>query len=269
MAKKQKSIQKPSAGEKPGLLPSSRVLLSGAGLAGLSGILMGLAFPGRGLDWLGLVALAPLFAGLARLMDGGLSRRGRWGAALAGCWLAGLAASMWMGGWVVNTAHVYGGLSPVVAAAAGVLGYGTLTGLDLFLFVGAPFVAAWGRPRLLLLMVPFWAAAFQAWTPRFFYWSYGQLMYGADWLVQGVDLVGSSGLNLVYLPLQLVLAGGLLAGLKTPVVPLGELKKGGVVVLVLLGLAGGYGGLRLGQLQALDDEGADSAGSELVANPPA
>ncbi|MBI4083370.1 MAG: apolipoprotein N-acyltransferase [Candidatus Lambdaproteobacteria bacterium] len=195
-------------------------------LVALSGVLLGLAIPGRGTGWVWPVVFVPLLVALDWTLDaegagpasGGWRRPAwrDWGRlgwrALACAWPVGVLMAALSGGWVVNTAHVYGRLPLVLAHGVNLLGYGTLVGLEVFLFLALPFAVGRTRPRWGFALVTLWSAVAQAFTPRFISWSYGQMMYPLAALVQAADVLGSPGLNLLYVPLQLLLFGWLRAG---------------------------------------------------------
>ncbi|MDH4120080.1 MAG: apolipoprotein N-acyltransferase [Deltaproteobacteria bacterium] len=222
----------------------------------LTGLLTGLAFP-PAVPGVWVVALVPLlvvfFHAAPGLAHTGPQKKRAW-AAMAGASLAaGVALAMVSGGWIVNTAEVYGQLPRPLAWLAAGLGYGLLNGVEFFWFLAPPFWLSRGRSGWLMALLPLWAAVWQGAGPRYFYWSYGQLMHGVEPLAQGADLAGPAGLNLVYLPLQLALAWELTRMARKPSLspsfppPRPWLRWG--VPLGLLALALGYGLARTAQLE--------------------
>ncbi|MBI3992909.1 MAG: apolipoprotein N-acyltransferase [Candidatus Lambdaproteobacteria bacterium] len=227
-----------------------------------SGLLLGLCMPGHQMPFAWTVVFVPLFLALdaqRRSASGGLHRRVLGVAGL--CWWVGAMLAAVSGGWVVNTAHVYGGLPLLLAHVVNVLGYGTLQGLDTFLFLGLPFLLAARHPRRLPLLVLAWSAALPPLLPRFLYWTYGQLMFAQAPLVQAADLVGSSGLNPLVVGLNLLLAGALRARLA----PWSGARRSLALAAALLALgfaaAGGYG---LWRMQAIAERQAVGTPLQLV-----
>jgi len=190
-----------------------------------SGAFLGLTTPVRpnALAW--PIALVPMFLALdlaLRTYRGGW--RGRALRVFACTYPMGVIVAMITGDWVVNTAHVYGGLSLPMAYAVSWFGFGSLLGLEIFLFLGLPFALTWRRPLLALLLVPLWATVLQVYVPRFLFFTYGQTMVPVLPLVQYADVLGSGGLNLLYLPLELLLYAWvrrLYAPAELPLRPLG------------------------------------------------
>jgi apolipoprotein N-acyltransferase len=239
-------------------------------LVALSGVLLGLAMPGRGTGWVWPIVFVPLLVALdwalAALPDtaaagsaaGGWRRRAwRQGQrALACAWPVGVLMAALSGGWVVNTAHVYGHLPLVLAHGVNLVGYGTLAGLEVFLFLALPFALGRARPRWGFALVTVWSAVAQAFTPRFISWSYGQMMYPVAALVQAADVLGSPGLNLVYVPLQLVLFGWLRSAYAPESVPRRALAWATAAVAVGLAATYGYGAWRQAELARAEAMGA-------------
>ena len=218
-------------------------------LAIASGLLLGLCMPGHAMPFAWTVVFVPLFLALdaqRRHASGGLGRRVLRVAGL--CWSVGAMLAAVSGGWVVNTAHVYGGLPLPLAHAVNVLGYGTLQGLDTFLFLGLPFLLAARHPRRLPLLLLLWSAALPPLLPRFLYWTYGQLMFAQAPLVQAADLVGSAGLNPLVVGLNLLLAGALRARLQPRPGARRDLALAAALLAVGFAVAGGYG---LWRMQAI------------------
>lgn len=217
-------------------------------LATASGLLLGLAMPGIHLPVAWVLMLVPLFLALDVVM----ARPGTWWGrglrALGACWWAGVMAAAIIGDWMVNTAHVYGGLSLPVAYLANWFGFGSLEGMEIFLSVGIPFVLAWGRPWWTLALVPVWSAAVQAHLPRMFMWTYGTFLEPLEPVVQAADLVGAAGLNLLAVPLQLVLYAWVRRWLHRPWLPRRPLVALTAAVALLFAAAAGYGWWRQGAL---------------------
>ena len=171
-----------------------------------SGIFVALASPQRPIPlvWVGM--LVPMFLALdlaLRWYQG--PARWRWGRVLACTYPAGVVFAAITGDWVTNTAHVFGALPLPLAYAVTWFGYGSLFGLEFFFYLGVPFALSWRRPWLCLALVPLWATVGQLYVPRFLFFTYGQGMFTTPQLVQTADTLGSGGLNLLLLPLQLVL----------------------------------------------------------------
>lgn len=219
-------------------------------LVGLSGVIWALASPHFGLPFAWVLVFPPMLLalelnlrwgekrareeGLPREIPGTTARGWRfWGRVLLCTWPAGVVFAALTGGWVTNTAHVYGHLPWPVAFAANALGYGTLHGLEAFVLWGVPYALLWRRPRMALLLIPFWVTAWQLELPRFLYWTYGQMMFSLPQLVQVAHLLGSGGLNLLYVPLQLLLLGWLRHAYAPGDLP----RKALVVASVCLGVA--------------------------------
>lgn len=183
----------------------------------------------------------PLFLALYRWKNQGIKRPMRRGI-LAG-WLTGVVQAGLIGGWIVNTSHVYGGLPVGIAHGVNLLGYGSLLGLEVALFLCIPFLMGLSRPRWGFFLVPLWAVVGQAFAPRFFYWSFGQFLHPADALVQVTDVIGSVGLNLLVLPLYLVLFGWMAYGESKPgtFVVKKDLLRASAGVAVLFMIASVYG----------------------------
>jgi apolipoprotein N-acyltransferase len=212
-------------------------------LALLAGLLSGSASPGGvGLGaW--AVMYVPFFLALDLLLRGGAPRRAvrTWATVFLLSWLVGLGHAVVNGPWVVNTAHVYGHLPLPLAHGVNLLGFGTLVGLEAFGFLAVPFLLGWGWPRWGFVLVVLWSTAFQTVTPRFFYWTYGQLMYPVPALVQIADVVGSGGLNLLMFPLHLLLFAGLRELYAPGSAGRRELAVSAAGVAVLFMAAAGYG----------------------------
>jgi len=226
------------------------------GLVVASGALLGLAMPGWNAPWAWSVAFVPLFLAWDLILrQPGRGVRQRWGWVLGGAWGVGVVAAALSGDWVVNTAHVYGALPLPLAHGVSLLGLGSLFGLEAFVFLGVPFVLGWRRPGWGLLLMVAWAVALQALVPRFFFWTYGQIVYPVSALVQAADLVGSSGLNALVLPLHLVLAAWLRELLVPGALPRRRLAAATAGVAVLLAAAAGYGQWRLAQVAAAEAAG--------------
>ena len=207
------------------------------------GLFLGLAVPqpgSSGLIW--PVALVPLFVALDLALRGAGPGWGRrlW-RVLACTYPVGVVFAAVTGAWVVNTAHVYGGLSRPLAYAASWLGYGSLFGLEIFAFLGLPFLLTRRFPLWGLVLVPLWATVGQLYLPRFLFFTYGQVMFPLPALVQPADVLGSGGLNLLYLPLQLLLAAWVRRAYAPADASLRSLGVATGVVALLFAAAAGYG----------------------------
>lgn len=215
-------------------------------LATLSGGLMGYSFPGHALPGLWLLVFTPLFMALDLLRARGrLRERRRWLLGAALCWWFGVVLTAITGGWVVNTAHVFGYMPLPVAWLVNLLGYGTLMGIDTLLIVGLPFLLGrrrgpWGVALLLL-----WVVVVPPLLPKFLYWTHGELLVHAPPLHQAADLIGSAGLNLPVFALYLLLYG-LARGLyAADALPLRRLLPAGAAVLALFLALWAYGSWRV------------------------
>ncbi len=232
-----------------------------AALALLAGLLAGAASPGGwGLGaW--TVIYVPLFLALDLLPRGGAGPRSPrlrlrpWLHALWLSWLSGVAHASITGGWVVNTAHVYGALPLPIAHGANLLGYGSLLGLEVFFFLSLPFLLGWRWPRWGFVLVVLWSVAFQTAAPRLFYWSYGQLMHPVQTLVQFADVAGSGGLNLLMISLHLLLFAALRELYAPGSASRRELAAATVAVALLFAGAAGYGVWRTAALARATEAG--------------
>lgn len=174
----------------------------------LTGILVGLASPHARVPLLWIVAFVPLLLALdltAPIYRGGWPGLRFWLPALGCTAPAGVIFAAVIGGWITNTANVYGGFPISLALLANWLGYGTFFFAEFFFFLAVPFVLTRHRPWLALVVVPLWVTVFQLYVPRFLFFTYGQLMDSVLPLPQFADILGSGGPNLLYLALQLVL----------------------------------------------------------------
>ena len=222
----------------------------------LSGVLLALVSPHFSMPWVWLVALAPMFLALELVLRqhaGGA--RGFW-VKVAACTVpVGILFGGLTGGWVTHTAHVFGGLPLPVAVLLTWLAFGGFHGLELFAYLGAPFALARRRPWLALALVPLWATVLQVHLPRFLSFTYGHAMFSVPALVQFADVLGSGGLNLLYLPLQLIVCYWGLHFLA----PGGISRRGLTTATVALGVtfaaAFGYGQVQLARWETLQAEG--------------
>ena len=218
-------------------------------LALLSGLLLARSFPGHEIPLLWTVILVPLLLAAQEIEERpGLSWVQRLARLFGACWAMGVAWAAVTGDWMINTMFVYGGLPLPVAHLVNLAGHSLLVGAEFFAAVALPFALARGRPRWTLALVPLWAAAVQAYWPHLFMWSFGQFMWQAAPLVQAADLVGSAGLNLIYLPFQLLGFAWVRAALGRPVVTRRELVWGSALAAALCIGAWGYGAARMAQV---------------------
>ena len=174
----------------------------------LSGVLVGFASPHANVPLLWIVAFVPLLLALdltVPIYRGGWPGRRFWLPLLACVAPAGVIFAGVIGGWISNTANVYGGFSTALALLANWLGYGAFFMAEFFFFLGVPFVLTRHRPWLALAVIPLWVTVLQLYVPRFLFFTYGQLMDSVLPLPQFADLLGSGGPNLLYLVLQLAL----------------------------------------------------------------
>lgn len=201
-----------SASDRPEPPPRLMALLRSRwgliGLATLTGVLLGYSAPGHDVPFFWVINFVPLFLALDLLLRFGSGRlRRRWLAAAGLCWWVGVLSAVITGGWVVNTAHVYGGLPLAVAHGVNALGYGSLLGIETFLHIGLPFLLAWEAGALGVALFLLWSVAVTPILPRFLFWTYGEMMFRTEALVQAADLAGSAGLNLPVAALHLLLFG--------------------------------------------------------------
>ena len=221
----------------------------GAFMVLVSGLLMGWSIPSHNVPLVWLINMVPFFLGLDWIMaapSGSSVRRAL--KVAAACWGGGVMSAWVIGDWITNTAHVYGGLSAPMAWAVGVFGYGSLIGFEFIVFLGLPCFLCRHRPRLALILLPVWIAATQAYLPRILYWTFGQFMWPWSWLIQGADILGSAGLNLIFIPLQLVLYGWVKTMLGDAPASRKEMAAASAAVALLLAAAALYGHLRLIEL---------------------
>jgi hypothetical protein len=113
-----------------------------------SGLLVGLTMPGHQVRFAWVAAYLPMFLGLDLTLRSGGRRLVRVLKTLACTWPVGAMLALITGGWVVNTSYVFGGLPLPVAWLVNVFGYGTLMGLEIFVFLGVPYLLT--RSRFLL-----------------------------------------------------------------------------------------------------------------------
>lgn len=215
-----------------------------------SGLLFGLGIPGHhvGFAWLG--TFLPMFLALDLTLRGPGRTGVRLLKVLACTWPVGVLMALVTGGWVVNTSYVFGGLPLPVAWAVNVLGYGSLVGLEVFAFLGLPYLLSRGRFLFGLLLVPLWAAAGEIFVPRFLYWTFGQLMFPVPALVQSADVLGSGGLNFWLLPLHLILAAWVQQAYAPGEVRRRTLLLASGALAIAFGLTYAYGAWRLDTLAA-------------------
>jgi apolipoprotein N-acyltransferase len=222
-------------------------------LAVLSGLFLAGSMPGSAVPLAWVPILVPLWLAADELLARpGLSRGQRLWRLLGACWAMGAVWAAVTGGWLINTAHVYGGLSLPVAHAVNLVGHALLVGSEFFAVAVIPFVVTRERPRWALAWVPVWGAAVQAYWPHLFMWSFGQFLWPVPALVQAADILGSAGLNLIYLPLQLILFGWVKEALGRPIASRRELAAGTAIVMALLACAAGYGAWRMEWLVAAE-----------------
>jgi len=210
-----------------------------------SGLLFGLSTPGHQVGFAWLATFLPLFLALdltLRRPAGGWVRLLK---VLACCWPVGAMMAAVTGGWVVNTSYVFGGMPLPAAWAVNVLGYGTLIGLEVFAFLGVPFLLCRGRFLFGLLLIPLWATVGEIYVPRFLYWTFGQVMFPLPALVQVADVLGSGGLNFWLLPLHLTLAAWMRQAYAPGEVPHRTLRLASAALAVAFGLSYAYGTWRL------------------------
>ncbi len=213
-----------------------------------SGLLFGLSIPGHQVGFAWLLTFLPLFLALdltLRRPAGGWSRLFN---VLACCWPVGAVMAAVTGGWVVNTSYVFGGLPLPVAWAVSVLGYGSLLGLEVFAFLGVPFLLSRGRFLFGLLLIPLWATVGEIYTPRFLYWTFGQVMFPLPALVQVADVLGSGGLNFWLLPLHLTLAAWVRQAYAPGEVSRRAVSLASAALALAFGLSYAYGTWRLDTL---------------------
>lgn len=227
------------------------------GLAALSGLLLVGSMPGTAVPPAWVILLVPLLGGLDALAARPVPRGRPWLRrglrAYLACALMGFVWAVGTGDWLVNTMHVFGHLPLALALGINAVGHGLLVGTEFWLTVAVPLLLTRHRPALALFVVPLWATGVQVLLPRLFFWSWGQFMYPLPALVQPADLLGSGGLNLIHLPLQLVLYAAVRQALHLPVVPRRQLTAAGLGVIALLGVAVGYGIWRTNDLAAVQD----------------
>ncbi|MEE8556120.1 MAG: apolipoprotein N-acyltransferase [bacterium] len=222
-------------------------------LAMLSGLLLVGSMPGTAVPLTWLAILVPLLLATEQIMGrAGLRPSRRWLRVFGACWLMGGVWALFTGDWLVNTAHVFGHLPLIVVHPLNLVGHGLLVGAEFFLAAALPFALTYRRPALALVFVPLWCTAVQANLPKLFFWSFGQFMYPLAQLVQAADLVGSAGLDLIYLPLQLVLFAWVSRALGRPVVASRALWSASAGVAALLIAAGVYGQWRMDMVAAAE-----------------
>lgn len=244
-----------------GGLPRSR--WSVPGLSVLAGLSAGLASPEGAAPWLWVWVYTPLFLALDIMLrragageDSGVFRSWRlWGRALACCMALGIVQAALVGGWVVNTAYVFGALPLPLAHAANLLGYGGLFGLEAFFFLALPFLLGWRWPGWGFLLVMFWATVLQSFLPRFFAWTYGMFLHPTDFVLQTVDILGTEGLNLPVLALHLLLFGIIREAYAPGAINMRTLRLGALGLALFFAAAQGYGYWRTANLAAATERG--------------
>ena len=166
--------------------PNGMPRLLEAPFAVLSGALMVLAFPlyggEMGLDPLVWVTFVPLFV----VACGAGTRRG-----LFLGWLTGVTLECGGFIWILYAIRAFTGLGTVVPSLLFVVW---------LLYSAIPWAilgAALGRcrrPAAVLWVVPLWVGIEHAF-PRLFPWHVGGALYSREWLLQGADVFGASGLT--------------------------------------------------------------------------
>lgn len=213
-----------------------------AARAAVSGLALAAAFPPLNLWPLALVGLIPLMALARRLTP----RR-----ALVAGWIWGLALFLGLMYWLTVVFTAYGGLSwPLAVVTLMIFAWY----LGAYPAVWACLLSWWGAsPWVMLVAAPLAWAGLE--------WLRGQIFTGVPWLpyamglsgslplIQSVELWGTSGLSLL-----LVLVNGLLALLVLPRLEGGRFgwRQVAAAAAVVIILAGGWawGEIRLGQVQA-------------------
>lgn len=217
-----------------------------------SGLLLGLSVPGHTVKFAWAGAFLPLFVALDLALRQPGRGRVRVLKTFACTWPVGAMMALVTGGWVVNTSHVFGGLPLTAAWLVDALGYGSLLGLEIFAFLGIPFLLTRGRFVLSLIFVPLWSAAFQLYTPRFLFWSFGEQMHPVPQLVQIADVLGPAGLNLWLVPLHLTLLGWVRRAYAPGQVPRRTLWLATAALALAFAANYGYGAWRLDALATPD-----------------
>ena len=217
-----------------------------------SGLLLGLSVPGHAVKFAWVGAYLPLFAALDLALRRPASHRARVLKTLACTWPVGVMMALVTGGWVVNTSYVFGGLPLAAAWGVNALGYGTLLGLEIFAFLGIPFLLTRGRFGFSLFFIPLWSAVFQLYTPRFLFWTFGEQMHPVPELVQAADVLGAGGLNLWVVPLHLTLLGWVQRAYAPAFVPRRTLWFATAALAVAFAANYGYGAWRLDTLAQAD-----------------
>jgi apolipoprotein N-acyltransferase len=206
-----------------------------------SGLLFALSTPAHSVQFAWLATFLPLFLALDLALRGRARPWIRVLKVLACSWPAGAIMALVTGGWVVNTSYVFGGLSLLTAWLVNVLGYGSLIGLEVFAFLGIPFLLTRKRFLFSLLLIPLWATAGETFIPRFLYWTFGQFMFPVPALVQLADIIGSGGLNFFTIPLYLILLAWIRQAYDPGMVPRRTLLVATGVLAVAFGLSYAYG----------------------------
>jgi apolipoprotein N-acyltransferase len=206
-------------------------------LASLTGVLMVLAFPRCGLDFLVWVSLVPLlFAAVGAGARAGF---------LSG-WFAGLAMVFGGFNWVLFAMREFTGLGP----------FAVLVYLPWLLYESLP----WGLVGLALGLlrsrgdapapagayaaIPLWVGI-ESFFPRLFPWEVGGALFDRSWLIQSADIFGAGGLTALVFLVNVVLYLSLLRLRSRGGVP----WIGLAAALALLAGANLYGWRRLDQVE--------------------
>lgn len=215
----------------------------------LSGTLFAFVSPHAEWPWLWPFTFPPLFLALALQLHSARGvRRIVWRTFLCS-WITGMVMVAFSGSWIAHSAHVFGGLPLPLAWLVSAGGYGSWIGLELFLFLGLPFAWSWRAPVRMLWFLPLWATCGQLYLPRFLYfYTYGQLLSAHPTLTQSADLFGSGGLNLLFLPTQLLIYGAIRSIWVPQEIPKRAWLYASACVAALCLAAWGYGSLRIAQI---------------------
>jgi len=217
-----------------------------------SGLLFGLSVPGHSVKFAWAVAYLPMWVALDLALRNPGRRWVRVLRTLACTWPVGAVMALVTGGWVVNTSYVFGGLPLPAAWLVNVLGYGSLIGLEIFAFLGLPFLLTRGRFVFSLIFIPVWAGFFELYVPRFLFWTFGQEMLPVPELVQVADVLGPAGLNLWLVPLHLTLMGWVSQAYAPGRVSRRTLRIASAALALAFAGNYGYGAWRLAGLAAPD-----------------
>ncbi len=218
----------------------------------VSGIMIGLNAPGFGTNLIGLVSFFPLLFILEQFYKKtSITFRKRCLVFFGFCWLTGIIASLIGGYWITNSIHVFGHIPLFLSLLITGAGYGLEVGLQLFVYFAIPLLCIRKLGKWELMVRLSYVITIDQWYPRLIHWNYGGLTFSQfPFIEQAADIIGSSGLILYSLGLQLLIIAWwrLKSNVKNLNIKKVEnkfLKQALVAYLLLCALSISYGVLRI------------------------